>query len=265
MATVDIAVEDRSFSIGRVFSRAFSVMGRYPLAVFGASFLFGALPQFVLGYATTSLHADFQQRAVAAGIFGLGFVILVVMMVFQALNQGVIVHTTLIDREGRDARFGESVGYALSRALPFVAVSFLFALGLMIGLVLLTIPFFFLVTRWAVVFAIVVAERSGVRGAFSRSAELTAGARWKVLGLGILVIIVAWLILAVGGVISFLVIGMAGRAAGAMTMNPIALAVSAIANTITLAYWSAMQASLYVELRDWKDGPSADRLAEIFR
>jgi len=264
MATVGIS-EDRSFSIGRVFNRAFSVMGKYPLAVFGVAFLVGALPQLVFGLATSGLRVDLTQRGVRTGLIALGILGFIVALVLQAMIQGVIVHTTLIDREGRRATVGESVGYALSRAIPLILVSILFALGLGLGLMLLIVPFFFLATRWAVVPGTVVAERSGVFGAFSRSAELTEGARWKVLGLGVLVVLVAWLISAVAAAIDFSVVGFAGVAAGAMAYNPVVLIVGTIANTITSAYWSAMQASLYVELRDWKDGPSTDRLAEIFR
>ena len=33
---------------------------------------------------------------------------------------------------------------------------------------------------------------------------------------------------------------------------------------ITNLLWGAVQASLYVELRDWKDGPTVENLEEVF-
>jgi hypothetical protein len=263
MPIEDRTMEDRSLSIGRVFSRAFSVMGNNPLVTFGVAFLLGALPQLAVSYATTGMRIDLTQRGATAGIVGLGILSFVLALVFQALVQGVIVHTTLVDREGRRATFGESMGFALGRALPLLVVSVLFAVAAMIGLMLLIVPFFFVVTRWAVAASAVVAERSGVGGAFSRSAELTAGARWKILGLGIVVIIVVWVISAIAGVVGFAAVGLSGIAT--MALNPVVMIVSAIANTLTSTFWATMQASLYVELIDWKDGPTAQRLAEIFR
>ena len=262
MPIEDMTLADRSLSVGRVFSRAFSVMGNNPLVTFGVAFLLAALPQLVISYATTSMRLDLTQRGAMAGLVGLGIFGFLVMLVFQALVQGVIVHTTLADREGRRAEFGESMGFALGRALPLLVVSVLLAFASILGLMLLLIPFFFVVTRWAVAVSVVVAERSGIGGAFSRSAELTAGARWKILGLGILVMIFVYVIAAIAGAINFAVIGLPGMMSG--TLNPIVLVVGAIANTLTSTFWATMQASLYIELIDWKDGPTAQRLAEIF-
>ena len=35
--------------------------------------------------------------------------------------------------------------------------------------------------------------------------------------------------------------------------------------TLVNLFWGLVQASLYVELRDWKDGPATARLEEVFR
>ncbi|HEU0066070.1 MAG TPA: hypothetical protein VFQ57_02390 [Sphingomonas sp.] len=42
------------------------------------------------------------------------------------------------------------------------------------------------------------------------------------------------------------------------------MVVPALTSTITTAFWGTGQASLYVELRDLKDGPAAQKLADIF-
>ena len=265
MATAAIEGENRSLSIGRVFNRAFSVIGSNPLLIFGVALLIGAVPRFGAGYAIRGIGLDMLKTGSTAGLIVVGTLTYLLAIVCQALVQAVVVDVTLVDREGRRAAFAESVGRALTRSIPLLAVSLLFTIGLLIGFALLIVPFFFLATRWAVVPAVVIAERPGVIGAFRRSAELTAGARPKVLGLGILTVIVAWLFAAVGGTIGVATVGFQGVAAGQLSTNPIALFVNVIAATVSGAFWASMQGSLYVELSDWKDGPTTNRLAEIFR
>jgi hypothetical protein len=42
------------------------------------------------------------------------------------------------------------------------------------------------------------------------------------------------------------------------------LVMTAILSTLVNTFWSTIQTSLYVELRDWKDGPASQRLQDIF-
>ncbi|HEX8412607.1 MAG TPA: hypothetical protein VF637_01800, partial [Sphingomicrobium sp.] len=37
-----------------------------------------------------------------------------------------------------------------------------------------------------------------------------------------------------------------------------------IVTTVVLTWFTTVGASLFIELRDWKEGPDADRLADIF-
>ena len=46
--------------------------------------------------------------------------------------------------------------------------------------------------------------------------------------------------------------------------NPAYLTASALLGTLFNLLWSTVQASRYVELRDWKDGPATHRLEQIF-
>jgi hypothetical protein len=47
-------------------------------------------------------------------------------------------------------------------------------------------------------------------------------------------------------------------------MSAGAIAVNVIVNTISAAIWSTLQTSLFVELREWKDGPLDAKLSDIF-
>jgi hypothetical protein len=100
-----------------------------------------------------------------------------------------------------------------------------------------------------------VSERAGVFESLSRSAELTSGSRWRILGL---LIIVTILLSMVGG--AFGMVALVGTAE-----NPgVLAAATAIAATVTAPVSAVMIASTYLELRNVKEGASTDSLAAIF-
>ncbi len=55
---------------------------------------------------------------------------------------------------------------------------------------------------------------------------------------------------------------MALVAAGGFSLSYFAL--DAFQRTVTTLVWAVIQTSLYVELRNWKEGPPTDALAEVF-
>jgi uncharacterized membrane protein len=118
---------------------------------------------------------------------------------------------------------------------------------------------------WAVAAPALVEENTGVIEAFGRSRYLTRGARWKVFALGLVILVIYWIFSAVVGVILVSIYGVQGFANLAQQGMPLAfLAVSAVISTILTAIVSTIQTSLYIELRDWKDGPATEALTEIF-
>jgi hypothetical protein len=40
--------------------------------------------------------------------------------------------------------------------------------------------------------------------------------------------------------------------------------ISLVISTLFLAFWCTLQASLYISLRNWKEGPQTEALAEVF-
>ena len=64
--------------------------------------------------------------------------------------------------------------------LPLFVVGFVQGVAVALGLLLLVIPGFVALTFLAVVGPVVVAERSGIRGAFRRSVRLVRGNAWRV-------------------------------------------------------------------------------------
>jgi uncharacterized membrane protein len=256
---VDQIANQGDVSLGRIFSRAFGVMGHNPLVIFGIAFLFGALPQMIVsGILATAMppaaDADYMR-----GVFVVGIIGGIVGLALSALVQGAIAKATLAEDEGRKASFGECVTIGLRYALPLILVGLLTGLGVMLGMLLLVVPGIILMLMWAVAAPVVVAEKAGVTEAMSRSRELTKGARWKIFGLFLVLLVIAF---AISGVNEFILGGAASRTqTGLLASFSI---VGLIIGMITTAVWATFQTSLYVELRNWKDGPQTQALDAIF-
>jgi len=112
-----------------------------------------------------------------------------------------------------------------------------------------------------------VAERIGPIAAMQRSRRLTAGARWKVFAISLIVLVLTWVISATISAVSFQLFGgMQGLAAATFSGRiPLAyFVIQSIGQTLSACVWSVLASALYVELRDWKDGPASEALAEVF-
>ncbi|HYG47426.1 MAG TPA: YciC family protein [Allosphingosinicella sp.] len=267
MATAAAAGNDRNVSMGRIFSRAFGTLGSNPVATFGIAFLFGALPSLVLAYFIQTVRAESLSVLGPAGMIAISIFSAVVAVVLGMITQGALVRATTAYSEGRKASLGESAMAGLSVALPLFLLGLLSALGLALGFLLLLVPGIILYVMWSVAAPALVEERLGPVEALGRSNRLTDGVRWKVFGLTLVVVVAYWIF---SGIVAMLTIAWYGGMTEFATMSagggmPLGyLLINGIAATLTSAVWGVIQTSLYVELRDWKDGPRTEALADIF-
>jgi uncharacterized membrane protein len=183
-----------------------------------------------------------------------------IYVVLRSIVQGCLVRATVADSEGRQAGIGECLTAALSRLLPLIGASILFTLAIILGSMLLIVPGIMVAVAWAVVIPVTVEEQLSVGAAFRRAADLTRGARWKVFGLFLLMAVILWLLALAAGLFQIFAVGLP-RAGG---MPPSFIIFNAVTTTISVTFWATMVTGLYVELRDWKDGPAGQRLNEIF-
>lgn len=266
MATAAMDGDDNSVSIGRIFSRAFGTIGSNPVATLGIAFLFGALPSLLFAYVVQTFQAEGVAVLGPAGVIALAIFSAVVAITLSMVTQGALVRATVAFSEGRKASFGESAMAGLTVALPLFLLGLGSALGIAVGFLLLIVPGVILYVMWSVAAPALVEEGLGPTEAFGRSNYLTDGARWKIFGLTLVVLVIYWMFSALvvalgavwyGGMAEFM-----QTADGSMPIGY--LVVNGIAGTITSAVWGVIQTSLYVELRDWKDGPQTEALAEVF-
>jgi hypothetical protein len=264
MATAAPAYDDRNVSIGRVFQRAFGAVQTNPVVIVGLALLIGALPALIITILLVQLGlggANGLQSGFSIGrILGASFFSSMVMMVVSALVQGTMTRATVSACEGRAATFAESFAAAARVLLPLIGLSILYAIAIGLGLVLFLIPGLILLLMWAVAVPSLVVERQGVMAAFRRSAQLTKGSRLKILALflvfGVAYLALSWLLRLFG-------LGMytTGSFGGLTVSDAIG---SVIMTTISTVIWGTVQPSLYVELRQAKEGTSTEHLEQVF-
>lgn len=149
---------------------------------------------FLLAGVVEALTIDMLALFWIAGVVGL-----TVGILYQGMVVGLVQ-----DVEGgrRESSARDLMRSVLPVFWPLLGASFLTALGITGGLVLLVVPGVYLLTVWAVVAPVIVVERRGVTDALGRSRQLVRGNGWPVLGavtVGFLIAVLATLGLAALG------------------------------------------------------------------
>lgn len=266
MPTAEYAVAGRSMTVGGVLSRAFGAIGGAPLVYFGVSFALAALPSVLVRLAVPA--SAFVPASITGGLFArmlpAVFAVGLAWMLLYLAAQAILFRATAAQLNGRPEHFGSYVGAAARALLPLVGLGILLTLSVGMGWVLLMVPGLMLAMMWSVAAPALVVERIGIFESFGRSRYLTSGARWRIFGIFVLVYaiyLIASAVLGLGfGTLSGLTTGGAIRMQSSLTSSIL----SVVLQTIFVAISTAIQGTLYIELRDWKDGPMGDRLADIF-
>lgn len=136
-------------------------------------------------------------EALTSDLLALFWIGTIVSLTVGILYQGIVVGLVQDLRDGRrDSSAGDLMRSVLPVFWPLLGASFLTALGIGGGLILLVVPGIYLLTVWAVVAPVIVIERRRVTEALGRSRQLVRDNGWPVLGavlVGGLVAIVATL------------------------------------------------------------------------
>jgi len=97
--------------------------------------------------------------------------------------QGALVEAVSDVRDGRiDTTIGELYSRTRPKLAALVAAGIVAGIGVVIGLILLVVPGLFLLTRWALIPAMIVIEKRRAGDSFDRSWELTRGYGWTIFG-----------------------------------------------------------------------------------
>jgi hypothetical protein len=186
------------------------------------------------------------------------------LMMSFVVSFSATMHAAVEHLQGRPIAIGKSLTVGLVRFLPLVAVYFLFSLAMMLGFIALIIPGLLVMTVLFMSIPVAVLERRGIFGALARGAALSKGRRGTLFTIGL-----TWMAISIAGYFGCALIGVG---LGALSN---AIFQSAIGLIAGVPFWAAacfglsallpiLIAVSYHGLRQEKDGPSGDQVADVF-
>lgn len=251
------------FDIGRVFSKTFSMIAANWLVLIGFALLVGIIPVLINSFimADMTKFIDGTHPKAALGLFRspLYWVNMGLGTFSYTVVQAGLLHAIIEHEQGHAIRFGDCISGGLRKFLPLLGLSILWGLAVYLGLILILVPGFILLTMWSVSAPALIAEDIGAFGVFGRSRSLTKGMRWPVFGtLMILLTIVIFILFAVQG------FSVRGLLRLYQSNRILATAITLLTKTTIYLLIASFLAALYFEVRTVKEGSGSSNLQEIF-
>ena len=175
-----------------------------------------------------------------------GLVALAVSVVLFPLVTAAMSYVVGQSLRGRQTSLGQALATGLANLGPVLAVSIVTGLGIGIGTLLFIVPGLVLRAVFAVVIPAALIERLGVRGAITRSVQLTEGARWPVFGIVVVVELASYVL---------------AELAFTGTTGAAALVVAVIVAALEFAVTAAYPAVMYMQLRRAKESVAVEEIA----
>lgn len=300
-------------SIGDVIGRSAALFRANPAVMLGAPLAVALLQGVLVASAGAAgvygrrqffdVFSQLDNPTTLLGLIGIGFVLFVVALVAQMILQGIGVVTAAAAVDGEQMPFGTALRRGLAAVprllllsiLLFGIVMLLFfvpplVLGtaasqagsssgpviLLVALIWLAmvIAVVWLVAMWAATPGASVVERRWPIGAILRSAALTRGLRWRMVGL---YLVIFALYLGMGAVLAMvqgLLLGIDSLALARGSFNPpsaggvAAEAVNSIISialqTFTGVFIAAIHGTLFAMLRHRREGLPSAHLSQVF-
>lgn len=240
------------FRIGDVLSRAFTLIGRqFPL--YFVLYLLGALPNNVilLLVGPAGRPQPGQPPNLGASLALLGGSVLALTLTILA--QSMVLFIAYNALRGQKVSVGAAFERALNRFFPMLGALICFGLAMMFGLLLLIIPGLMLAVRYYVSPIACLVEQRGPIDSLGRSAKLTDGYRWPILGLGLLVALASSIFTIPA---NLLLPALVGPVAATIVTMTVTAALASVNTTIYVAVYDALRLA--------KEGGDGDHLARVF-
>lgn len=262
------------FRAGRAVSRTFSVFFRNFLS-FALIALVLTSPTYI--YTILILPTDW---AVTDGMSMVGFgqiVVSIVGFLLYFLVTAALVYGTLQDLRGEKASISECFSQGLGRMFPVLGIALVTYIVIFLAALAFVIPGIYVAVMLWVAIPAAVVERRGI-GSLGRSAELTRGYRWRIVGALLIYLLIAIGISMLFGVVS------AGLMFGTMGadlfssdiesteqmlsgMGPTMVAILAIdwvSSALISMFGAILVAVSYHDMRVAKEGIDTDQIASVF-
>ena len=260
---VDAVAGSPAFSIGRVSSMTFAVIGRN-LVPFLIVTVIAVLPQEIAAqlFVQSTLvmgkpdPAKFLSAVYWISFFGLELVSVILAFLLQA----ALMHGTIVDLNGQKVSIGDALSTSLRAFWPLLGLAIVSSMGIGLGLIFLVFPGLMLAMAWAVGVPVLVVEHKGVLDSLSRSGDLTRGSRWPIFGLAAIFYVGA---ATLGATVKPLM-GLSILSPQVPTFSILYVLVDGAVRSMTSLVGSIGIACIYYELRTSKEGIGPQQLASVF-
>jgi hypothetical protein len=205
------------------------------------------------GLALVAFAPQFLFSVLAPKSSGVAFIGSILQIACTSLADAAIIYGVVQVLRGRDFTFGESLSAGFRRMGAVVGLSLIVGVLSGLGALLLLVPGFIVMAMYAVAIPVCVAERLGIGASMKRSSFLTKGARWRIFGLLILVLVISSTLAALVGFL-------AGIVGGMRVVDVVVYPVEALAG----AFNAVMVGVLYYQLRVAKEGVDIEKIAAVF-
>jgi hypothetical protein len=244
----------RQFSIGNVLSTSFVVFFRNFILFIILAALISA------PYIAASVIVDLgkltpiyeQTRQVPLGFWRAPAIVLPIEIITSALVSASLAYGTFQDLRGHRANFSDSLKRSVSVLTVVILAAVVFSVLLGVGMVLLLVPGFMVWAALWVYVPVIVVEKEGAFGAFTRSRVLTKGRRWSIFGLLFIFLAANWFLTYVTRSVLVPALGSGG------------VYVSWALRIVLSAFYAVMAAVSYYFLRADKEGVAIGDIAKVF-
>jgi hypothetical protein len=217
-----------------------------------------------LALPTLFLESAEPSPEVALGILGGTLVVVVLLVVLAAIGSAAVLYVISQEIVDNPVTIGNALAFALRRFGSLFVVSLLYGLVVSIGILCLCVVPGLLFGVWfAFAAQVVVVEGLGPLAAFERSRALTAGFRWRVFGVFLLLVLIQVLSVVINQGLEFVlpayeqvpVAGFGTRPVLKSYPNHVIhLVVNFLVSTLVQTYYSICLTLLYFDLRIRKEG-----------
>jgi hypothetical protein len=169
--------------------------------------------------------------------------------VFEAMASAAVIYVVSERYMGRDVSAGQALGRVWARIWTIFITSLLYGLVVIIGLALFIAPGLYFACKYFAMMPAVVIEGLNATTSQKRSAQLTAGSKWRVLGL----VIGAWFIY-------FIMLAIVTMIAQAVSSGMVTIVALRLLTATVYPFLGIIVTLLYYDLRIRNEGLDLDMM-----
>lgn len=262
MTDTSVAQPKQAFGVGAIVGESFSIFFRNIVTVMILGF-FPTLIGFVISGMLIGTDATLGE-AEPQFANGLDVINFIVSILAQMATYGIAI--ALLVQMAYDAKLGRAlsikryIGPAVGSVVPILVLTSLAGIFAGIGFVALIIPGLWIYAMLSVTVPAIVIDRAGF-GGLGRSASLTKGYRWPIVGTLLLIIICTMLLSFAAAFVAGIILAMTG---GSLFSAGLSLLTFSAINGAVYGLTGISIALIYARLREIKEGIGVDQLASVF-